>query len=134
MDFNALIPELAVSNLTASLSFYRDILGFAVVYAREPEGFAFLQLGSAHVMLDQIGLGRTWQTAALERPLGRGMNLQIIVPDLKDLLERLSLAGVPLFLPPESRSYEVDGNTLIQSQFCVQDPDGYLLRFVQLEK
>ena len=132
MDFNTLIPELAVSDLAASLDFYRDILGFAVVYAREPEGFAFLQLGSAQVMLDEIGLGRTWRTAALVRPLGRGMNLQITVPDLEDLLERLTRAGIALFLPPETRHYEVDGNTLAQRQFCVQDPDGYLLRFVQI--
>jgi len=132
MKFNALIPELAVADLAASLDFYRDILGFAVAYARESEGFAFLQLDGAQLMLDEIGLGRTWRTAPLEPPLGRGLNLQIMVPDLDDLLKRLSRAGVPLFLPPESRSYEIDGNTLIQSQFCVQDPDGYLLRFVQL--
>ena len=53
---NALIPELAVQSLGESLAFYRDLLGFAVAYARPEEGFAFLQLGDAQLMLDQIGL------------------------------------------------------------------------------
>ena len=53
---NALVPELSVRDCAASLRFYRDILGFAVRYQRPEEGFAYLALGEAELMLDQIGL------------------------------------------------------------------------------
>jgi hypothetical protein len=39
-------------------------------------------LGEAQLMLDQIGDGRTWQTAALDFPLGRGINFEIEVNSL----------------------------------------------------
>ena len=128
---NALIPELAVGSLSESLHFYRDLAGFRVAYQRAEEGFAFLERGQSQVMLDQIGLGRTWQTGTLERPLGRGLNLQIAVDDLDALLATLTTAGVPLFLPLEARSYDIAGMPVVQRQFAVQDPDGYLLRFCE---
>ena len=90
---NALIPELAVQSLGESLAFYRDLLGFAVAYARPEEGFAFLQLGDAQLMLDQIGLGRTFDAdGPLSRPLGRGLNLQIEVSAVQPLLQALERA------------------------------------------
>jgi catechol 2,3-dioxygenase-like lactoylglutathione lyase family enzyme len=75
-----LIPEPAVTDLAASQRFWCELLGFRARYARPDEGFAYLVLGGAHLMLDQVGLGRTWITAALEAPLGRGINFQLAVP------------------------------------------------------
>ena len=128
---NALVPELSVTDLAASLRFYRDILGFTVVYQRPTEGFASIALGGCQLMLDQIGVGRTWETGPLERPLGRGINLQMRIADLDDLLRRLEAAKLKLFLPLEQKDYAVDGAVKSQRQFCVQDPDGYLLRFCE---
>jgi hypothetical protein len=71
-----LVPELAVLDLTASLRFWRDLVGFDVSYTRIEEGFAYLVLGRAHLMLDQIGVGRTWRTGELDVPLepvGKGV-------------------------------------------------------------
>jgi catechol 2,3-dioxygenase-like lactoylglutathione lyase family enzyme len=128
---NALVPELSVRDLEASLRFYCDLLGFAVVYARLEEGFAFLERDGCQLMLDQIGLGRTWQTGPLEPPLGRGINLQLRISGLAGPLARIEAAGVPLFLPLETREYRVGEQIARQRQFCVQDADGYLLRFCE---
>lgn len=130
MNHNALIPELSVRSLAKSLRFYRS-LGFKVEYARPEEGFAFLSLGTAQLMLDQIGKGRTWRTAALRRPLGRGINLQLRVPSISPLLHRLKARRVPLFLGPEDRWYRINSKHAGNRQFLVQDPDGYLLRFFE---
>ena len=54
---NALVPELSVSNWSASRTFYCGILGFDVVYERPEEGFSYLALGAAELMIDQIGMG-----------------------------------------------------------------------------
>lgn len=128
---NALIPELAVRDCAASLRFYRDILGFAVVYERPEEGFAFLQLGAAQLMLDQIGAGRTFGGIGADAPLGQGLNLQITVVALDPMLTALAEAGIALLLPPEVRSYRRGESALLQRQFVVADPDGYLLRFCE---
>lgn len=131
MEFNALIPEFAVANIAASLDFYVGQLGFALDYERPAEGFAFLSLGAAQLMLDQIGRGRTFETAPLEPPLGRGCNLQIAVSQrqMDTMLEALVASGTPLFFKLEEKSYEVGGRQHVQRQFAVADPDGYLLRF-----
>ena len=131
MEFNALIPEFAVTDIAASLDFYVGRLGFTLDYERPREGFAFLSLGGAQLMLDQIGLGRTFRAAPLEPPLGRGCNLQISVdPELYDgLLGALDAAGTPLFLAPEEKNYARGPVEYRRRQFVVADPDGYLLRF-----
>ena len=71
---NALVPEFAVSNWEKSRDFYVDILGFSLLYERPEEGFCYLALGEAHLMIDQIGVGRDLvvEDAAPERPFGWG--------------------------------------------------------------
>ncbi|MDF2798007.1 MAG: glyoxalase/bleomycin resistance protein/dioxygenase [Devosia sp.] len=128
----ALIPELGVADLSRSLNFYCDLLGFAVRYERPAEGFAMLEREGALLMLDQLGLGRDWQTGSLEPPFGRGINLQIRVSALDPVLEHLAAAGVALFMPVETKTYQAGSGVVRQRQFCVQDPDGYLLRFAEI--
>jgi len=62
----ALVPELLVTDIEESLAFWRDLCGFTLKYARPDEGFAYIVRGSAHVMLEQAGLGRNWVTGALD--------------------------------------------------------------------
>ena len=127
----SLTPELSVRDFATSLEFYTRVLGFTVRYQRPEEGFAFLEIGDATLMIDQLRLGRDWQTAPLEYPLGRGVNFQIMVAELDPLLERLHRAGVKLFVGVEEKWYRKDQHHVGNRQFLVQDPDGYLLRFAQ---
>ncbi len=124
-----LVPELLVSDLAPSLDFWCGLCGFAVLYDRPEEGFACIERDGARVMLDQRGMGREWIAAALEKPFGRGMNLEIAVESVAPLLEALCAAGWPLFLAPEEKRYRVGETELGVRQFIVQDPDGYLVRF-----
>jgi extradiol dioxygenase family protein len=48
-----LTPELLVTNIDVSLRFWCDLLGFSVAYGRPEEGFAYLDLNGAQVMLEQ---------------------------------------------------------------------------------
>ncbi|NJK43257.1 MAG: VOC family protein [Pleurocapsa sp. SU_196_0] len=127
----SLIPELSVTDVQNSLGFYVRILGFSVAYARPDEGFACLTLGDAQLMIDQIGIGRDWQTATLEPPLGRGVNFQITVASVHPILENLTKHGIELFMPLEERWYRRENLELGNRQFLVQDPDGYLLRITE---
>jgi catechol 2,3-dioxygenase-like lactoylglutathione lyase family enzyme len=125
-----LIPELSVTDRGATLAFWRDLVGFEVLYERPEEGFAMLALGTAQVMIDQLGLGRDFDEG-FERPFGRGLNLQIEVPALAPILDRLREAGVALRLPPEERWYRAGAEEWGQRQAVVADPDGYLLRLFE---
>lgn len=125
----ALVPELLVRDVTKSMDFWCGLCGFDVRYHRPEEGFAYLVRDSAHVMLEQAGVGRNWVTAPLQVPLGRGINFQISIPDLDPLLASLRRADWALFMEPEEKWYRVDGGEAGVRQFLVTDPDGYLLRF-----
>ena len=129
MQFNALIPELSVADFEKSLSFYCSVLGFRIEYQRPEQQFAFLSYQACQLMIEQER--STWKTGALSYPYGRGINFQIAVSALDDLLTSLDASGYPLFAGPEERWYRQDHILLGQRQFLVMDPDGYLLRFSQ---
>lgn len=127
-----LVPELYVSDIDRSLRFYTGVLGFAVLYDRPAERFAYLDLDGAALMLDQpADPGRLWLAGPLEPPYGRGINLQIEVADVDALNAAVLAVGAPIERPLEERWYRRRDEWLGQRQFVVQDPDGYLLRFCQ---
>jgi catechol 2,3-dioxygenase-like lactoylglutathione lyase family enzyme len=128
---NQLVPELYVSNFQNSIKFYTQFLGFSIQYQREEEGFAYLSLGHAQIMIDEIGEGRTWHTGKFEHPFGRGINFQIEVEDVEALYKKLKDNHIPIFLELEEKWYRKNDKEVGNKQFLVQDPDGYLLRFVQ---
>lgn len=125
----ALVPELLVESVAGSIDFWCGLCRFEVRYARPDEGFAYITQGSAHVMLEQVGVGRNWLTGPLDRPLGRGVNLQITVDALDPFLSSLQAASWPLFMDPETKWYRTGDVETGVAQFLVTDPDGYLLRF-----
>ena len=126
-----LVPELSVTDYEASRHFWCDLVGFSLRYERPEEGFGYLVLGNAHLMLDQINQGRTWATGALEPPLGRGINFEVQVENLDTALQRIMSAGWPIFVEPEEEWYRAGDIEIGVRQFLVQDPDGYLLRLQQ---
>jgi catechol 2,3-dioxygenase-like lactoylglutathione lyase family enzyme len=137
-----LVPELDVGDLDASLRFYVGVIGFTVVFQRPRERFAYLALERAELMLqDANGPGRRFRAAPLERPFGRGINLQVAVRNVDELYQRVLAADFEPVVPIEERWYDVDvitpsgrwtmrGPTRAGNrQFVIADSDGYLLRF-----
>ena len=129
MKFNNLIPELSVSNIHKSISFYVDTLGFKIEYQREEVGFVFLSLNEIQLMIEKNN--DNWNTGNLEYPYGRGINLQIQVDDISQLLTRLNNNNYSLFVLPEDNWYRANDKYYGYREFLVLDPDGYLLRFSQ---
>lgn len=128
--WSPLVPELTVRDLQASLTFYLAA-GFSVRFQRTDPNFAYLELGQAHIMLEQEHQNG-WNVQPLDRPLGRGINFQIEVPDAHVVLDALMKLGVELFRQVEDTWYEVAPSIEEgQREFLAQDPDGFLLRFAQ---
>lgn len=132
LKWAAIVPEFAVSDLSDSLTFWCDYIGFEILYERQEDRFAYLIMGNAQVMLEQYNPDdKEWQTGQLAKPYGRGINFQIETENVAIILERLKKANYPVFIPLEERWYKVENLEFGQKQFLVQDPDGYLLRLIE---
>ncbi|NNA56558.1 MULTISPECIES: bleomycin resistance protein [Pseudomonas] len=129
---NKLVPELIVTDLPRSLHFWTTLVGFEIAYERPEEGFAYLDLNGAQIMLEQHNsVEQQWLSDELAAPFGRGINLQIEVICVDSVIDRLQNAQWPLFLPREIVWYRAGAKEVGQCQFLVQDPDGYLVRLVE---
>lgn len=120
------VPEILVTSFDASLKFYR-MLGFVDQYQRP--NFAYLEYQGAQFMIAQRD--GTWETGDMQPPYGRGVNFQFSTDELDGLIERLSRAGVALYESKREKWRELGGQRGGSVEFLVQDPDGYLLRFLQ---
>jgi catechol 2,3-dioxygenase-like lactoylglutathione lyase family enzyme len=121
-----LTPELLVSDLTASLAFWRDQLGFAIAYQRPEQGFSYLERNEgAQIMLCQRS--GNWETAPLDQPYGRGIMLQVYVASIEPVRHSLEAVGWPLYAGPRDVWREVGDRKTGQREIFVQDPDGYLI-------
>lgn len=127
MIFNTLIPELSVSDINKSIHFYTNILGFKIEYQRVEKKFAFLSLNKAQIMIEQVN--EIWNTGELKYPFGRGVNFQIEVDDINEILSLLHTEKILPFIEPNDNWYRVENKYWGNREFLVQDPDGYLLRF-----
>ena len=133
MRFNAVIPELTISSLKRSLSFYCKLCGFKIMYDRKESRFAFLALDHSQIMIQE---GRDakdsiWYTGPLAHPYGRGIHLQIDVKDEKKLHGALLKKGYPVRTGLRDNWYRVGAAEYGHRGFLVLDPDGYLLLFFQ---
>jgi catechol 2,3-dioxygenase-like lactoylglutathione lyase family enzyme len=129
-DMAALVPELVCTDVRASIEVYHRVFGFRILYARPEQGFAYLDMNSAQIMLEQLE-DDSWLAAELSRPFGRGMNIQIDVEDVNAIHRACQTDGLVIFRAMEEKWYRRDDVLLGCRQFIVQDPDGYLLRFAQ---
>jgi catechol 2,3-dioxygenase-like lactoylglutathione lyase family enzyme len=123
------VPELLVTDIGASLSLWRDLYGFAVAFERSEEGFAYLDLDGAQVMLEECGhwaeLGDrsagiaawSWRQFSGRHPFHRTDPGSA----RRRPLAAVHAAGAEMIQDRRHRT-GVD-------QFLVQDPDGYLIRF-----
>jgi catechol 2,3-dioxygenase-like lactoylglutathione lyase family enzyme len=124
-----LVPELDVTDLDVSMRFYIELLRFSVAWERPEERFVYLDHGGAQLMLEEAaGPGRRFRTGPLERPFGRGVNLQIEVDDADAVYSGLLGAGHVPLVPMEERWYRTGAGSRGHRQFVIADPDGYLLR------
>lgn len=132
MKFNKLIPELTVTDIDKSKAFYTKVLGFKIEYERPEDRFAFLSLGEAQVMLDEIN--DNWSVGELKYPFGNGINFQIDIEDIEGFVRNVKAQNVPLFKDIFTSSYQCDGVRYEEKEVLIQDTDGYLLRFSETQK
>lgn len=132
LKFNALVPELSVSDLCVSKEFYLDALGFELEYERVEDSFAFISFGDAQLMLEQVN--GHWSTGDLKYPYGRGINFQIAVKNIQEFIEKITCKNIVLYKEPFVSEYKINDEIIVEKEILLQDPDGYLLRFSETSK
>ena len=130
MYFNKMIPELSVTNLEKSIRFYKTV-GFKIEYERPENKFAFLSLREIQFMLQEITNNDKWELAPLTYPFGNGINFQLEVENVDKIYNDLKENNYNIAFEIEENWYRQDDKMLGNKEFLIQDPDGYLLRFMQ---
>ncbi len=125
------IPELIVLDYHKTLEFWRDVLGFAVQFDRPGERLAMLEHpDGAQVMFFERDGG--WETGPFERPLGRGVIIQVFVQDADAVARRVDAAGLEYFVAPFEKWRDWGDRLGGQREFLLLDPDGYLVKVAQI--
>ena len=127
MDFNKMIPELSVFDIEQTKRFYND-LGFKIEYERPEEKFVFMSFQDNQFMFEQIH-DNGWNIGELIYPLGRGINFSIAVDDIEGLYKLVKTLNLEIYRELNRSIYQVNGTEETQTEFLIQDPNGYLLRF-----
>ena len=127
MEFNSLIPELTVTDIERTKAFYVGILQFKIEYERTENKFVFLSLEKNQLMFEQEN--GNWSVGVLEYPYGRGINFEMTVSNVDGIYTRILDAGIKPFREMKVSHYRNGDEYIVQKEFLVQDPDGYLLRF-----
>lgn len=121
INANNLGCSLTCKDLDASIRFYRDAVGLAVLDTYEHEGrtvAAVVAAGDSRVVLNQDDGKLGW-----DRIKGQGFYLQINVPAAADVdaaAARIKAAGFPLMDEPADRPWGV-------RMFQFRDLDGFKL-------
>lgn len=112
-----IVASLTVKELTKSLNWYVELLGFEVVQRMEEEGklrAAVIVGGNARLVINQDDGGRGW-----DRVKGEGFALTILTDEpVDDVAKRFVAAGGKLDTEPTDMPW---GARI----FKVIDPDGY---------
>ncbi len=125
MVYNALIPELIVSDIERSKLFYIDVLGFNIEYERSEDRFVFISLGGIQLMLEEASKA---ELSSLKYPFGRGVNFSFGVDDVEKLYRRVTAKNYPIRRKLEKRQFRVKDQILEPKEFALLDPDGYYIR------
>jgi uncharacterized glyoxalase superfamily protein PhnB len=127
VKFQKITPNLVVSNVSASLKFYEQVLGLArqmTVPEQEPFVFASVGSGSVEIFLNQKETVVAEYAAFAGKPLGGTFTMYVEVDNVEELHRRLQLHKVKMVMPMEKKFYGMQ-------EFAVSDPDGYLITFAQ---
>jgi catechol 2,3-dioxygenase-like lactoylglutathione lyase family enzyme len=126
-EISGIAPFFIVRSVPAALAFYRDHLGFDIVFQGPSDDdifFGIVQRGGATIILKDIGVDPVPNyTRDIQKGIAR-WDAFLHVPDPDALAAEFSSRNVEFFLPLKE-DYAEDG----LRGFEVKDADGYLLFF-----
>jgi catechol 2,3-dioxygenase-like lactoylglutathione lyase family enzyme len=124
-EISAIAPFFIVKNVPTALAFYRDRLGFDIIFeGPEPDDifFGIVRRDAAMIMLKDIGVDPVPNyTRDIKRGIAR-WDAYLLVPDPDALAAEFASRNVEFFQPIHDNSDGLRG-------FEIKDGDGYMLYF-----
>ena len=132
ISFGRLVPMLTTDDLSGTIAFYRDTLGFEVAgtYPEDNPNWCYLRRGDSHLMFsslhlpdhdhDEHGHDKEGEEHHHHGPTGV-WTLYIYPDDVESLWERLK-GQAPVAFPPYDTDYGM-------REFGIRDPNGFMLSF-----
>ncbi len=127
-NLKKLTPNLVVSDVSRSLAFYRDVLGFEMEFSvpdKPPYVFAAVHSGPVEIFLNAPEPAIAEYPAFKDLPIGGTLTLFIEVAGVRRLHDELR-DRVTIVMPLEKKWYGL-------TEFAIADPDGYLITFAERE-
>lgn len=93
--------------------------------------FAFISLDNIQFMLQELSNNDKWDVGELKYPFGNGINFQLEVENIDEIYNNFKKNNYEISFDIEENWYRQDDKMLGNKEFLIQDPDGYLLRFMQ---
>lgn len=121
-----LTPNLIVSNVEQSMTFYRDVLGFTIVTTvpdAPPYAFAIAMAGDVQVFFNSIDAATEEYPAFRNQPVGGTLTLFFEVTDIEQRYAELA-PKVRVVMPLEKKWYGM-------TEFAFLDPDGWMITYAQ---
>jgi len=119
LTVRAVVLSLTAKDLSKSIAWYRDVLGFTVDYQRDQDGkpaSAAIRSGCSTIHLNQDDGGRGW-----DRVKGEGFSITFdTAQDVDAIAARIKAQGALLAMEPADMPWGV-------RMLRVTDPDGYRL-------
>jgi len=126
IQFEALTPNIMVSDMQKSLEFYKEVLGFTLYAKNPPEPpYEWAMAGRDETTL----MFQTRESLSgelplfKERPIGGSQTFFIKVEGVEELYEELK-GKAEVVLEPKTSFYGM-------REFAILDPDGYVLMFAE---
>ena len=122
-----LTPNLIVADVSRSIAFYRDVLGFTLEQTVPPDTapyvFAIVKSGAVQINLNAPGPAFEEYPVLKGQPIGGTLTLMIDVGDVRASYEQLK-DRVKVVLRLETKWYGL-------TEFAVVDLDGYVITLAQ---
>jgi catechol 2,3-dioxygenase-like lactoylglutathione lyase family enzyme len=125
-QYRSLTPNLLVADVSRSLAFYVELLGFEqgmTVPDRPPFAFASVTAGPVQIFFNEAEAAVREYPPLGGRPIGATATMFIEVAAIEDLWTALQ-AKVSVVLPLRTQWYGM-------KEFAIADPDGYLITFAE---
>jgi uncharacterized glyoxalase superfamily protein PhnB len=130
MKFQKLTPNLVVRDVTASMEFYQNVLGFQAgitVPEQAPYVFGSVVSGGVEIFFnDQKTVAQDYPALGA-RPIGGSLTLFIEVEGIEQVLAAVQKHGARITMPLKEQFYGM-------REFAFEDPEGWVVTIAERMK
>jgi uncharacterized glyoxalase superfamily protein PhnB len=135
MKYRKLTPNLVVTNVEASINFYRNVLGFQLGFTvPDTPPYVFGSVVSEEGAADGVEIFFNDQKAVAEdypalgaKPIGGSLTLFIEVEGIEEVLAAVTNAGAKITMPLKEQFYGM-------REFAFEDPEGWVVTLAERTK